>query len=282
MRTLQPAYEREAEVYTADPVQPVPKAGQVAKVKKGERAVPVPLGDMNQGSEIFRADLLKMMDEGAPMSPRQYQTPPSAVEVSTEVELINQLVSSRVKALQMGLSHLCRLMIDMTVKAGQDSGEVEIGGIGRQKSFSISQLDNPKKYTISCRLMSKNKKIEIVNEARAMALWGKMPDEFIIENILMVDDPAGVIKQMNTQKARLDPAIDALDSAISLAEEAEDKEDEEEADALKLKSMIKLDTYVQIILQRQNPMAQGGAPEPAQPTSNGNGLVKLLGNGGLV
>ena len=284
MDILYPPYEQEKD--NSQVADPVPKSGEVKAVKKGERHQPVPRGDLNKASMAARADILRMMDEGAPMQPRAYTQPPSAVEVATEVELLNQLYNSRVTALQMGLSQLYRLMIDMCVNTGDSfKGELKVGGQGKRKQFAAIQLKDPDNYTISCRLMTRNTKLEIVNEARAMALWGRAPIKYILEDILKVEDPDGWVREMELEQARqADPALALFEMGVRYAEEAEDIEDANDADLRKFQSMMLIERGIALVKQRMAPApVSEEVSEPKVPEEKGSSqaLVPLLGQGGL-
>lgn len=289
MDILYPPYERETDNMDATPAKPVPKTGEVQKVRKGELAKPVPRGDLNKASVAARQDILRMMDEGSPMQPRAYTSPPSAIEVATEVELLNQLINSRVTGLQMAMSQLYRLMIDQFIIAGKThTGELEIGKRGRKKQFSVAQLKDPEKYSINTQLMVKNKKLEIVNEARALALWGRAPLKYILRDVLMVEDPDGWERALELQKAKAaDPALDLFEMGVRYAEEAEDLEDPNDAELKKFQSMMLIHRGIVLVKQSMQPaiapsFQEGQARETKVADEKGStqGLINILGTAG--
>ncbi|MBU0959713.1 MAG: hypothetical protein KKB31_07240 [Nanoarchaeota archaeon] len=289
MDILAPPYEQEREVFDGRPSEPVPKSGESKAVRKGERHIPVPRGDLNKASMTSRQDIMAQMDDGAPMSPRAYTSPPSAIEVATEVELLNQLFQSRVTALQMGLSQLKRLMVDMASLIGKEyKGEVEIGAYGSQKKFALGTIKDSKQYSISCRLMTKNSKLEIVNEARALALWGRAPLKYILEDVLMVEDPDGWMREMELEKAKRSiPALALAEMALRFAEEADETEDEVEAALKETQWKICCHAYVMAVRQMLQPVqmpgqeGQSGQPQVEEKGGNANALISLMGARGL-
>lgn len=258
-----------------------PLTGDVVPIKEGEEFKEVPRGDMNRAGFAGRADILRQMEEGGPMQPRAYTQPPSAVEVATEVELLNQLINSRVIALEMGLSQLYYLMTDMAATIRKSySGELSIGGRGNRKSFSFSKLKDTNTYSIAVKLMGKNTRLEIVNWARAESMWGRAPRKYIFEDVLMVEDPDGWERAMDLEKAKeVNPAIGLLDMAIRYAEEAEDIEDEIESDLKKQQSKILTHDYIIAMRQRMNPVPEEGVtPQAPKPDKgNANALISLTG-----
>jgi len=288
-RQLYPAYEREVppEEFDAMPPEPAPKTGETKKTPTGQRAQVVETGDMNRASQVARQDILSMIDEGAPLQPKSYNQPPPAITVATEVELLNQLQYSRVQGLKVFRENLCRHIIEMFLKL---SGEVSVGKRGKKRQYSVSQIKDPEKYTIECQQMSKNKRLEIVNEARALAMWGKAPMKYILRDILKVEDPDGWMREMELEEARRsDPVIALLDMAVKYVEEADEIDDPIQSRVKRLQAKMLTERGVALIKQRKMPVPEGApAPETGREKSNANPLTTLAGvsgqtsTGGLV
>lgn len=284
-RQLYPAYEYETENYDTQPSDAAPETGEVDKRRKGELHQVVETGDMNRASQVARQDILNMMDEGAPLQPRAYTQPPSAVEVATEVELINQLQQSRIVALQMFRSNLCRMMIDQFIKITEGhKGELLIGQRGKRKQFSVAQLKDPERYSITSQLTGTNKRLQIVNESRALALWGRAPLKYILQDVLMVEDPDGWMRELDLQQARqADPALALFEMGVRYAEEAEEMSDEKDADLKKFQSMMLIERGIAMVKQRMQPAPMSEETrEPKVPEQKGsaNALLPLLGRAG--
>ena len=282
MDILYPGSEYETQDMTAAPARPLPRTGETAKVPVGELHHAVPRGDLNNASMIARQDMQRMIEEGAPMSPRAYTQPPSAVEVQTEVDLLSQLLHSRIIALQTGLSQLYRLMVEMAIAAGYE-GEIAIGAGGKKKNFSVVKLKDPDSYSISVSGMTQSTKLEVINEARAMAMWGRAPLKYILEDILKVEDPDGWIRELDLEQARqADPALALFEMAVRYAEEAETIENDYDADVKKMQSKMLTERCVAMLKQRMLP-----APMPEEVTAprvenrpgNSQALIPLLGAG---
>lgn len=280
-RQLYPAYEYETKNFDAKPARAAPKTGEGKKVPEGELHQMLPTGDMNTASRFTRTDTMAMMDEGTPSAPRAYTQPPSAVEVATEIELQNQLQQARVVAMQMLWSQLYMKQITQFQKITQGyGGELTIGKRGKRKSFS--GLEDPEKYSVDCQFMSKNKRLEIVNEARYLALYGRSPLEYIVRDVLMVEDVDGWMRAMELEEAkRANPALALLEMAIRYVEEAQDMEDEDDKDAKILQSKILLHDYVMQMRMRLQPPQPGEGTEIKEQTGNANALISMLGPGGM-
>ncbi len=276
-----PSYEREVENVVADQVSlPVPKRGESQDVEKGGRHQPVPRGDVNRAQLTSNAEVNRMVDEAAPMTPRVYTQPPSAVEVATEVELLDELQNPRIIALQMFKEQLARLIIDQFILIG-GKGSIQAGKRGRKQSFTVGDLKDPEKYTISYQLMKQNKRLAIVNESRYLGLYGRAPLKYLLKDVLCVEDPDGWMKEMQLEEARkADPALSLFEMAVRYAEEAEDMDDTDARDLKNFQSMMLVDRGVAIVKQRMQPVAlpqEAQTPMPKEATGNAQGLISLLG-----
>lgn len=284
---LRPGYEREVVTLTAEPAKPVSTTGQIQNVKKGERAQPVPTGDMNRANLTARQDLFRMFDEGAPIAPRMYTTPPSGAELLAEMEALSRLQNSRVVALRVFREQLARLMIDQCITIDRDGGELSIGKRGRRQIFSVAKLKDPNTYSISCQLMTNNKRQELANLAMFAAAYDRLPLKYNLTNILMVEDPDGVIGELEMEQAKkADPSIGLFEMARRYAQKAAEVEDEKESDALKIQSKMLTERAVAIIKERRQPAQpqlpeRARVPEVQRPTGGTEGLPALLTEGGV-
>lgn len=272
---LYPAYEYEEQSPDASPAQPPPGIDETSKRKVGERHVPVPRGDINRAGQTARADIQSMIDRGAPIAPPQYNTPPSAVLLAGETELISKLQNSRKEALGTFRSQLARMMIDQFIKIGEK--EVLIGGKGKRVKYSASSLGDSDDYSITYHLSVKSKRQELANLAEFAAVYDKLPLKWNLTNILMADDPDGIINELELQKAKsINPAISLLEMAVKYAREAKDTEDEGEADLMK--EQLRILTHEYVVAMRQRTQS---APIP-EPKGDGQLLAQIGGAAGAM
>uniref|UniRef100_A0A6H1ZIK2 Portal protein n=1 Tax=viral metagenome TaxID=1070528 RepID=A0A6H1ZIK2_9ZZZZ len=271
---LFPAYEYEVENPDASPSMPPPKIDETIKVNKGERHEPVPRGDINRAGQTARVDIQNMISAGAPLSPKDYNTPPSAVLLAGETELIHRLQNSRKDALGIFKSQLARMMIGQFIQTGE--GETSIGRRGKKGKYSTVKLGDPDDYTISYHLSVKSKRQELANLAEFAAVYDKLPLEWNLTNILMADDPAGIIKDLELQKAKsINPAISLLEMAVQYAREASNMEDQIDADLKREQSRILTHEYVMAMRQRaQTPRIEEPKGNMQLLTSMGAGAMR--------
>ena len=267
---LYPAYEQETENQTATPSDPKPKLDESLRVKKGERHIPVPTGDMNRAGMTAHEQIQGMIEAGAPTSPRTYNTPPSAVLLAGETEMIAKLQNARKEALGIFRSQLARMMIDQFIKSG--GAELPIGKQGRRAKYSAERLGDPETYTITYHLSVKNKRQELANLAEFAAVYDKLPLVWTLPNILMADDPRGIMDALSLQKAKeINPALDLIEMGIRYLQKAEDTDDETEADMLREQAKILAHEYVIAMRARIQP-----APSPTSPVEGAKGDGRLL------
>lgn len=278
---IDPAYQYATKNPDATkPTQETPKRGQTVEVLEGEEHRPVPTPDINRAELATRDQVNGLIEGAAPTTPKQYNTPPSAIETITEVELVDQLQNPRIMALQRFKESLARRIIRQAIKLGGKG--YTVGKSGMLQDFNVSDLKDPKQYTVSYTMLKQSKRLAVANEARALAWWGRLPDEYIITNIMMVDDPHGLLKQIALMKAKaLNPAIELSEQAVKYAEEADETEDEGEKQLLIMQWKTLVHEYVVIMRQRLNPAVETQqVTEAGQQKGNPNALTKMLGPGG--
>ena len=285
--SLYPAYEQERKNFTEREADKLPKLDQTIAVREGERHEPVKRGDVNVAGQTARADMAEMLGNGGPLAPRDYNTPPSAVLLAGETELIQRLQNVRKEALGTFRSQLARLMIDQTIKAEKDAdkkGEFKVGKRGRRTTYTVADLLDPDTYDITYHLSVKSKRQEMANLAEYAAVNGILPRTWTLPHILMADDPAKIINDLEIEQARqADPAIGLSEMGVAYAEEAEDMDDSVEKDLKNFQSKLLISQAVRIIKQRTQVGAPGGQPpQLPNPQGNTNLLASLTGSEGAV
>ena len=202
----------------------------------------------------------------------------SAVWITEQAEIRSKLLEPRLKCLANFRSSLSRMAIDQYVKGEY---KTDLGSSGMKTNYSVSDLGDPKTYTVSYNLRSKSKKMEIANLAMAQGARGILPEKVIITDILDADDPEGIIEQLDYEKAEAsDPVLFFFRKAFSIAVKALDATGDE-ADKLNLESM-RLTTKGLTLAKAEQMQAQQGAVEPSQGKTNAtlpdsNTLVPMLG-----
>jgi len=290
MDVLFPPYEQETEE-PGKPADKPPKTGETTKVKTGERHQLLPRGDISNAFRAGHADVQRDLQMGGvnDIDLGTVSQTVSAVWITEQSEIRNKLIKPRLKALASFRQQLARMMIDQYIKisekAKKSSSEIEVGVAGRKRKYSAKQLGDPGTYTITNELMSKSKKQEFVNLAMFEAAKGELPLRVRLTDILMADDPDGIMRELEIEGAkRADPALALFEMAVRYAEDAENLEGLD-AETRKIESMMLTEKGCSIIRQR----ALGTEPTEEtkvageEPTgSKLQALMPLLGQGGVA
>lgn len=288
MDILRPPYEQETEE-PGSPADKTPKTGEVKKVKKGEKHILLQRSDLNQAFRAGRADVSRDLQMGGvnDIDLGNVSQTVSAVWITEQSEIRNKLIKPRLKALASMRQQLGRMQIKqykiISDKATKAPADILIGVTGRKRKYSVQQLGDPDTYTITNELMSQSKKQEIVNLAMFAASRGDLPLKVRLTDILKVDDPDGIMRELDIDKAKdADPAIGLFEMAIRYAEEAEELEGAD-AEAKKIQSMMLTERGCANIRQRtQAPqeLPEGAAvPKVEEKGAGVESLVPLLGGG---
>lgn len=276
MDVLLPAYEQETENPTKDKPDEPPTSGKQQIVGKGEKHFIVPKGDLNNASLTYRQDLQRAIQRGGVNDVDRGdvdQTPAiTAVWITTQSEIRNKIRRPRLNCLASFYSQLYRMMIDQYQR---NTGSFEIGVVGKKRKYAPNELGDPQKYSINVEGMSQSKKQEIANMAIAQAAQSLgMPDEDIVKNILLVDDPDGYMRRKAVQKAgQVEPIIELIQQGLRLIEEADEfqETDKTAAEARRIEAMLLRD---RIISMKNQPVEQ----TKEKPIA-GNQLISLMGKG---
>lgn len=279
---LYAGYQRVIKNFDSKPADKAPELDETVNVREGEEFKVVPRGDINRAGQTARVDLQEMISNGAPLSPRQYNTPPSAILLAGETEMVARLQNARKEALGVFKSQSAIMLIDQFLKLGNKE-ELLIGKRGKRLKYSASNLGNPDDYTISYHLSVKSKRQELANLAEFTASYDKLPLEWNLTNILMVDDPAGIIHDLELERAkRIDPAIGLSEMGIKYAEEAEEMEDGTDKDLRNFQSKLLIQRAVREIKQRMQLPQLPSEPKVEEPKGSGQLLNAMGGAAGAL
>ena len=275
MRQLYPAYEREFEVLDATPVKPAPKAGQIGKVGKGERAQIVETGDMNRGSERARTDVTDMIEMGgksnAELGSAGLDRP--GIWFTRQFEIRAKLEAPRLEAMGKMRQGLAELNLEQFLNGSL--GELMVGRTGSRNKFSASMLGDPTKYRITMRSMISSKTQETVNLAQAQSAIGIAPLKIIVKDILNAEDPDGWLRELALDKAKAnDASIELVEMAFRYVDEAKKIVDEDEKDLKLLQSKRLFEQAVATIKASRQQLQN---PDIDQPQASRSVLSGALG-----
>ncbi len=273
----------------SDPVPDPPMPDETVHTAIGEEYIPIERGKLAESflkaSQIIDQDI--MLGGVSPMESGNTGAPNTAIMVTTVNAILieraqcsmDAIATSKILDLSMELDQYIKLSKLKKVK------EVDIGVQGMTHRHKASDLGDPSTYRITYVPSLNSKDQNIANVAVAAAQRGLLPTRFILEETLQVEDPDGLIRELEMEKAKaLDPSIGLIEQAIAFVEDAEDLEGDDKEIAL-AKSMSLYDSAIVIMKQRDMatiPQPVGGAPAATttpgaqeEPKSNLQGIMGL-------
>jgi hypothetical protein len=284
MDILNPGMEQESSDGDLE-ADPTPKTGEILKVKKGERHTPVPRGDMNRASLTAREDIIKAIQQGSynDIDLGNVNQTVSAVWITQQTSIRKKFENPRLQALAMfhQLSH--RLIIHQATRMiPSKTLKIAVGRTGNRQTFNIQGFGSSDNYSIEYLYMTSSKTQEIANLVMAESARGLLPLSVILRDILLAEDPDGILRELEIEQARqADPAIGLFEMALRYAEEAINLEGDE-ADAKKIQSMMLTERGCCIIKQRMNPLEPPVPMQEIVPQSAGNrALLPLIGGNNM-
>ncbi len=293
LEAIIPGYEQaDKEINLAKPAIIPPMPGE--NVRTDVPHTRVPRGDLNNAFVKSAADITQDINRGGVTDTEAGNNDQNrtALWVTTQNELLNEKLKPRVDALASFRQESIRMIISQYVKLGEvkkGAREIDLGILGMKHRYSAGQLGDPSTYRITYKPMMVSKEQNIANVAIANAQRGILPQRFILTDTLQVQDPDGMMRELEMEKAKqADPTIGLFEMALRYAEEAEELTGVD-ADAKNLESMMLTDSAVLMMRQRRAaamPQAAQPSPRPAQPVPqeevkpNTGGLMALTGPGG--
>ena len=291
MEVIRPGYEQpDKEIPVSRAPIPAPGMGEVTRTDVVH--VKVERGDLNNAFLKAAQSIEQDIEHGGVTDTEAGNNtdPRSALWVTTQNELLNEKLRPRIDAIVSFRTKSMRLMIQQYMKlANITKSELEVGIQGMKYKFSPAQLGDPETYRISYRPMMVSKEQNIANVAIANAQRGLLPLRFILQDTLQMQDPDGIIQELEVEKAKqADPSIGMLEMALSYAEEAKELEG---VDAEVKREMSRMLTENVVIMRRQKralaimpltaPTKAAAETAPQEETKpNLQGLLALTGPGG--
>lgn len=267
MDILIPPYEQETDDFGAEP-DDVPKSGQTMKVKKGERHIPVPRGDIKQSTLAADQKISAAVQMGSINNNElgNVDLDRTAAWIGKQLDIREKIVKPRKNAILTCRNMLAKMSVAQYKTLSKSDIELKVGGTGRKNIYKASDFPDVEEFNVEFRAMMKSKTQEITNITLANAATGILPQKTILRDILLDEDPESTLRQIKIEESRAaDPAIDLFDMALRCAEEAEElvKTDSDKADAKKIESMMLTERCVFLLKQRSTPQ-QPMPPSPPQ------------------
>lgn len=259
--------------------------GKITSVDLGGGIIPVTYGDAQNAAQMAYGIIEKAIQEGGytDIDVGNVRQPFSAVALITIGESKDQVYLPRLAAKENLNVQTAEMVLRQCRAIG---GTLKLGATGHQSTWSAGKLDG--EYVVNFRYFIKSPKTDIARMAVAQIAERYYPREYILSEVLQVEDVAGVLRQWHEQEAEmLSQNIKRHRVIMALLEEAErgDENAAVEAKILALELGVSLEMVKQGIL---NPAETGGKPPFQQAPmlgdggQNGEGLPSLFGQSGNI
>jgi len=196
--------------YGSRKVLPVPKGG-------GYKALPI--HDIKNATRHFYS-ILEGRLQRASLTSLDYGNltfPLSAVAYTEVTSGRNDIFLPRIQAIALFYQPLYRMIINQYLAIGKT---LKLGKTGNQNNYSKADLKGD--YTIKFRFFTQSKQQTAADLSIANAAWGRLPDDYILRELMGVQDPDGLMTQLKSQEAeRLDEVLFLYRRACALLDEAE-------------------------------------------------------------
>jgi len=288
-KSVMPAYSQEKQDANS-PADPYPdKPGAQTAYNVGEKPELLPVGDFNRAAQLGRQDILQGLQQGGRnIDIGNINQPFSAVAIASIEDIRKKALLPRFNAIASFRQKLSRMMIEQRkILTNTENFKPELGVPGRKKKYTLADLDGD--YSIRYRFMSKSKEMEIANLAISNAAKAiGLPDEVIVRDLLLAENPDEILAKMRSQKAeQASPWIMLVRMAHAMVDEAENLEGDDR-DSKLIESIGLTNRAIALIaLESSPPVTQEGnqptqQPKVAEPKGNTNMLIPMLGNSGGV
>ncbi len=287
MDTIQPPMVDQREVPDATNAKAPPESGEVKQKGVKEPWVPLQRPDLTPALQAGIAQIDNEAEDTGytPLDTGRGESSDTAIKISTQYEIRQKYNKVLIEALQVFYGQFGRMIIEQGKAIEKGDSELKVGKTGKKLKLSFASLPDLDDFTINARLMTKNKQLEIANASLATALKGVYPKRWIVENLMMTDEPEKVLRELAIEEGEeLDPAKKLIREAEGYADEIDGKEGME-ADMIEAKFYQTMDSYRMIMRQRKAPaMPATGAGGIQPPGNNGksntNALAALAARGG--
>jgi hypothetical protein len=281
MKMVRPPYQKQsAELPDKDPGYPG-GIGQVKVVLPDEQYELIQQPDINKGSEVAHQNIYGAIQRGGVnnIDLGNIQQTTSAIWITEQSDIRNKLLVPRQDTLARLKESRSRMLLDQLYN--NDVGELELGKPGRRRSYGSEVVGDPDTYSISYRLMTKDKKQEIANIAIADAAKGKLSRDTILRDIIKSDDVEGEIAKLNSDDAEnFDPVIKFMRITFGLIAEAEELPAGTDKDQKVIEAKRLANKCVSLIKQEQlsimqPPQGQTGMAQGQPQGQKGNQAMAL-------
>ena len=219
-------------------------------VEMGGGYKPMPINDIKNATKLFYSVLESSLQRGS-LSAIDYGTltfPLSNIAITQLTGSRNDIFLPRVETKAQFYLAFSRMIINQCIEINK---KLELGKEGSKNSYTKADLEGD--YTVEYTFSTKSKEQEIADLQEATAARGIMPDEYILREIMRVENPTEMLIQLKAEQAeRIDEVLFLFNRGKSLLEE---KKGQKPSVADKIGAYI-LRNRIKTILSQRRTMGQ--------------------------
>jgi hypothetical protein len=247
-------------------------SGAITAVEKGGGYKPMPITDIHSAMRLWYHMLMSRLQRGGLPSINfgNLTFPLSAVAIMSLKEQSDPIYIPRLQAISSLQQQRFRMVLRQMKMIGLP---LKLGEKGREREYTYKELEG--EYSVKFRYSNQAPQLLAANYTLAsVAKSVGMPQGWVLENIIQVDDPEKIMRRWKIEEAeRLDPVIKLHRVGHSLIEEA----DLTGNDSLRLEAQIIANREKNMILAASRGEVEPGAKE--EPGMRPESVIPLLQRG---
>lgn len=226
---IKPPMMKPEEVIDAKDPDPAPQMGQTKKVKKDYEWQALQKPDINQSFQYGQQIISKKVSEGGynSIDIGDASSNVNAIWITTQHDIRMKFIKPRLENMQSFYNMAGRKLIRQlkTITKVAPEAAIKVGATGKKRTYQSVQMVDPEDYTINVKLMSKDRRIELANASVASSLWDRLPRKYIYGNIMMVDDPDQMEREMLMEQANnANPSLAIFEMALAYAKQGDEQD----------------------------------------------------------
>lgn len=236
----------------------------------------LPINDIKSAMRLLYS-IVEASKQRGELTPLDYGTlafPLSSVAILNLIGARNDIFAPILSMIASFYQALSRMMIDQCVQFDQT---IKLGRPGGYNTYSPSDFAG--EYSIKYHFFLMSKEQTAADAALAKSLRGVVPDDYILREIIKVQNPDGMIFDLKSQQAEdTDEVLFLFDRGLAFLEKAEGMTGiEEEKAQLKAKTLMQ---RIKTILRQRRAMGQLSPIEGKRESPSAEDILPLLDKGG--
>lgn len=236
----------------------------------------LPVNDIKSATRLLYS-LIETCKQRGELTPLDYGSltfPLSSVAILNLIAARNDIFAPILSMIASFYQALSRMIIDQCLQLNET---IKIGRRGNYNTYSPSDLDG--EYSIKYQFTLLSKEQTAADAALAKSLRGIMPDNYILREILKVQDPDGMEFDLKAQQAEnTDEVLFLFNRGLSFLYLAEEKTGtEREIMELQAKTLMQ---RIKTILRQRQSLGQLSPVEGKREEPEAEDLLPLLEKGG--